>query len=298
MKKVLLASLLLVMVVMQFLSSPTPTSAASISVWANYGSGVYYSANGLSVSLSSTSGSVIVYTTNGTAPQARMVLYKTLIITNGTKYSGPITVSGNKQIRAIALKDIFTPVSPQVSYSYEVYNPTALANSAQSKFYSFNYKNYPFTAKYTAANGSQGNFTMTYTGITPGTINCTWYTFTRSKYNTGRDILFSSAGGLDGKNWYSKMYGNSLQMKYAGSTALEDIIRAYGNRPIYNVVVTFNSTSTNTAGHVMLIDAIINGKLYFSDNTRPGTWVIKNSVSEFKSYYSNSGTILGAVIVR
>jgi len=48
----------------------------------------------------------------------------------------------------------------------------------------------------------------------------------------------------------------------------------------------------------MLIDAIINGKIFCSDNRSPDKLVVYNSVAEFKKAYSGSnGTIIGVIYV-
>jgi len=288
----------LFLLIVQFFVVITPAQAAeALYVKSSRAPGVYYSDTTLYVSLYGVTGSVIVYTTNGTTPSARY--YGTyLSISNGTRYTGSIPVSGKMTIKAVALKLLHT-TSPVASFSYEVYKPTQLGNAVLTKFGGFNYNNYASIQTYTAQDGSTGSFSKTYTGITPGTVNCTWYTFVRIRYNLGRKVLFSSAGGLNGRYWYGKIVANTQQVKYSGSTGLENLISTNKNRPVYNIVVSFERNGSGTAGHVMLIDAIINGKVYYSDNSRPGAILTKNSISEFKSAYSSyNGNIVGVVHLK
>jgi hypothetical protein len=293
MKKLASVFLIAIILFTQFLLTPTAANAATtLQVKASIGSGVYYATTGIKVSLSTNPGSTIVYTTDGSQPQAKRVLYSANI-THGTKYTGPITITGNMKIRAIAIPfDILIPVSAEAVFTYEVYNPVTLGNSVTKKFTGFNYKKYDSAISYIAKDGSKGGLNENYSS---GSVNCTWLTFVRSQYNTGRDVLFSSAGGINGKYWYDKLVANSSQLKYGGSNGLENLISAMGNRPIYNVIVSFPNGGDNHEGHVLLIDAIINGKFYYSDNFHPGTMVTSNSVADFKKKYANSGTIIGVV---
>ncbi len=283
-------------------ANPGAPSTNTVPVAASIPPGIYYSDNGIDVRLSA-SNSFIVYTTNGSTPTATRSLQGfqiVLKVTNGAEYLGPvpIKVRGNTTIKAITLSrtNILAGPSAVINFSYEVYSPTALRNAVVQKFSQFNFNSYDATQKYTAKDGSIGSLPKTYTGITPGTVNCTWYTFVRIRHNLGRTVLFTSAGGLNGKYWYSKIVANSNQIKYAN---LEDLIRANRNRPIYNVVVSFERNGTGTAGHVMLIDAIINGVIYFSDNSKPGVLTTRNSVADFKNLYSGfNGNIVGVVHLK
>lgn len=299
MKKIIFSSMILAILFSSLFNTPTPAKAAlALTVVSDKVSGVYYADNGLSVSLKTYPGAIIVYTTDGTTPQAKMQLsmLNSLVITHGKKYTAPIPVTGNQIIKAIALYNILTPISPVAVFSYEVYKPSALANAVAQKFSSFNYNAFPDDVKYKAADGKESSLSKRYIGITPGTVNCTWYTFVRIKFNLGRSVLFSSIGGLDGKNWYGKIVGNTNQIKYAN---LESLVKANNNRPVYNIVVSFERNPGGTNGHVLLIDAIINGKIYYSDNFKPGVLLTSNSIAEFKSKYSTSnGNIVGVVHLK
>jgi len=285
-----------------FFATPgTASAATTLTIAASKASGVYYADSGLGVSLYTYPGATIVYTTNGTYPVARIDLFGRLMISQGYKYTGTLSLRGSVTVRAIALMK-WTTTSPTYTYRYEVYAPTQLAAAARAKHSGFDWNNtskFPFNAYYTAATGRRGYFSKTYSGIKAGTVNCTWYAFSRIKYNLGRDILFTSEGGLNGGQWYGKIAPNSSQVKYSGSGALDEIVRVNGNRPVYNIVVSFPRNGTGTAGHVMLIDAIINGKLYYSDNSQPGVFTVSNTIADFKARYQGSnGTMLGAVHLK
>jgi hypothetical protein len=92
-----------------FFSPPTPLAAnPSAGVTAvptfSHARGFYDSAFSLTLS-STTAGATIRYTTDGSAPTS----------TTGTVYSGPISITGTKNVRAIAYKSGWTPSVVQTS---------------------------------------------------------------------------------------------------------------------------------------------------------------------------------------
>lgn len=101
----------------------------------------------------------------------------------------------------------------------------------------------------------------------------------------------------NGNQWYSKLKANGItktgykQKKYAGKSCLSKIVS--DNKNVYNVVVSFPKTynSSGGAGHVLFIHAIIDGKVYYSDNYayngKPEGSVIVKTVSEFTNYFSS-----------
>ena len=292
MKKILLVFLTLITL---FCSAFTLQGSSLAAPKANRSSGVYYVSSKLKVTLKTTPGAIIVYTVDGKTPKAELDIFGNLKIRVGKQYKGEISLSKTATLKAIALKKYFL-VSPVVTYKYEIYNQKTLVQSVKNKFAGFNYHSYTKNVTYKAKDGSKGTLPRL---LSSGYINCTWLTFTRLKFNTGRSFLFDRAGGVSGKYWYGKAVANSHQKKYGGSDGLEKLIKAQNNRPIYNVVVSFSRNgSSSKYGHVMLIDAIINGKIYCSDNRSPGVLKVYNSVAEFKKAYSSSnGTILGVIHV-
>ncbi|MBI5353473.1 MAG: chitobiase/beta-hexosaminidase C-terminal domain-containing protein [Chloroflexi bacterium] len=281
-------------------SNPAATTSA-LSVDADKRSGVYYADNGISVVLFTPNnmGTAIVYTTDGTTPVARRIpgVFITLQITHGKKYTSPIPLAGNKTIKAIALdmNNILRSVSPVGSFSYEIIQPTPLIKATTNKMSSFKaaMSGYSATQKFTAKNNRTGSFPK---GGLSG-INCTWYTYVHIKYNLGRNVLFSTNSPLNGKDWYANIYGASNQVKYPN---LEALIKANNNKPVYNIVVSFEKNPEGGGyGHVMLIDAIINGKIYYSDSFDPGNLRVSNSISDFKNKYSGTnGKIIGVVHLK
>ena len=112
----------------------------------------------------------------------------------------------------------------------------------------------------------------------------------------------------NGSRWYSNLRANAttstgyVQKKYSGRNCLTKIVNANNGKNVYNIVVTFPRSyrSSSTVGHVLFIHAIIDGKVYYSDNYRyngkPEGSVIVKSISEFTNYFaSNYSGITGAV---
>lgn len=117
----------------------------------------------------------------------------------------------------------------------------------------------------------------------------------------------------NGKQWYSKLKSNGVtktgytQKKYSGKSCLSKIISANNNENVYNIVVSLPNSYVNGknygsggAGHVLFIHAIIDGKVYYSENYRycgiPEGNVIAKTVSEFTNYFSHHyGGPTGAV---
>lgn len=291
MKKIFLVFLTLIVL---FCTAFTSQSSGLAAPAANKTSGVYYVSSTLVVTLKAAPGAVIVFTTDGSDPKATLDIYGNLKISVGKQYKDGISFTKTSTLKAIALKKYFL-VSPVATYKYEVFNQKTLEQSVKDKFSKFYYRSYTRDVSYKAKDGSKGTLPRL---LSSGYINCTWLTFTRLKYNTGRELLFTKAGGLSGKYWFEKVVASSKD-KYGGANGLEALIKDKNNRPIYNVIVVFpKNGSSSEYGHVMLIDAIINGKIFCSDNRSPDKLVVYNSVAEFKKAYSSSnGTIIGVIYV-
>lgn len=107
----------------------------------------------------------------------------------------------------------------------------------------------------------------------------------------------------NGNQWYSKLKSNGVtktgytQKKYSGKSCLSKIVNANNDKNVYNVVVSFPNSYVNGKnngsggpGHVLFIHAIIDGKVYYSDNYKYGSilegGVIVKTVSEFTNYFS------------
>ncbi|WP_428306815.1 CotH kinase family protein [Lacipirellula sp.] len=95
-----------------FFETPTPGYANIAAPTAGFAAtptfsvphGLYDAAQLVSI-LSATPGAVIVYTTNGSTPMVNAAL----VPTNGTFYTGPITITATTTLRAIAFKTGFKP---------------------------------------------------------------------------------------------------------------------------------------------------------------------------------------------
>jgi len=118
-------------------------------------------------------------------------------------------------------------------------------------------------------------------------------------------IGYKGTGDFTGNKAYAGLTANAVtssgfkQIKYPGSNCLADIVKANNNEPVYNIVVSMNGGSTSY-GHVYFIYAIIDGKVYWSENS---TWggikegqVRVNSVSQMQRPIQGSTySFIGAV---
>ena len=142
---------------------------------------------------------------------------------------------------------------------------------------------------------------------------CAWYTYQRLHNMYGKDVFGEDVGGKatgNGNQWISwdaegnyngTVPKNDQQIPYHGSNALADIMRDYGNiaGPI---IVSFplspNATPRDAFGHVMLIDAIIDGMVYWSDSGSMGVQRGPQTIDAFLSYYEkHNGLPQGAMIL-
>jgi len=272
--------------------SPNDVQASYIGIQPTVKPGIYYTDTNIEVGLITLPGVKIIYTIDGSTPIATMNSFGSLNIKNGRLYNGPISIRYGltRTIKAISFRRWYEK-SPVFSFTYEVYSPFRLMEAARIKHSYFNYITYNSKLYYKVQRGNPSYFNK----YNNGNINCTWYTYAKSiYYNT--PVLFTSAGGLDGRQWFGKVVPSIHQIKYAGNNGLEALISANKNRPIYNVIVSFEKNGSGTSGHVMMIDAIINGKIYYSESFSPGVWKSEASVSNFKSkYYAHNGSIVGVV---
>ena len=139
---------------------------------------------------------------------------------------------------------------------------------------------------------------------------CTKYTYDKL---ASVGIVLGNAGNNktvgNGNQWYSKIKNKKVtwSSKYNcecvdGNNALETIIANNNGEAVYNIVLSYKHAyrdnpsvpqQYDNCGHVMMIDAIIDGVVYFSDNYY--NKASSMSLKEFKKYYnSHYGNILGA----
>jgi uncharacterized protein YukE len=146
---------------------------------------------------------------------------------------------------------------------------------------------------YTAANGVEGSV-YKWNDLAYTQVSCTYHTLKRLREH-GRDFPFSYAGGANGKEWFSNCTGVP---KIAGSNPLSSVVNKFGN-PIENIVISCGANEE--FGHVMLIDKIENGMVYFSEHCPiPSSWGIGPpcSIDTFENYYNKYiGGIIGAVVI-
>lgn len=132
-----------------------------------------------------------------------------------------------------------------------------------------------------------------------GSVSCAALTREKAIAN-GFNVDWSG----DGKNVYGNIYegehSNFTAKKYKGTNCLNDMIAAEGN-PVTDIVISFPRSPKygDKFGHVIYIDQIVDGKVYFSDNGSPNQPRSSASISEFLSRYASSnGSPIGCVHLK
>lgn len=117
-------------------------------------------------------------------------------------------------------------------------------------------------------------------------------------------IANSTELGGNGNVWYSKMSklkktskGYNIKM-YPGTNCVADIWNAHNKNNVFNIVVAFSKGGGSAGaeyGHVLFIHGIIDGKVYFSENSKWGSTpeggVLTCDVSKFASRYTNEDCV-------
>ncbi len=130
--------------------------------------------------------------------------------------------------------------------------------------------------------------------------NCTWHTAKKLSMLGVQTIKGLGNGctwvaGIPERPVTANEYGIK---KYGGNDWYERLMEEYDGGPVYNIVLSFDSNTGTSSeiracGHVMMIDAIVDGKVYYSD-----TWPEKAAcltIQEFKNQYRRyNGNCLGA----
>jgi murein DD-endopeptidase MepM/ murein hydrolase activator NlpD len=134
MKKGVHFVIIVALVFIQLFIATTPAHAAiALVVNTNKTPGTYYMDYSPKIGLYSYPGSIIVYTTDGTTPSAKINAYNVLTITNGKRYTGAITISGYVNIRAMSLLNWYTPKSAVYSFVYNIKKSAPADNPAVAR---------------------------------------------------------------------------------------------------------------------------------------------------------------------
>ena len=120
----------------------------------------------------------------------------------------------------------------------------------------------------------------------------------------------TNGGGLNGNMWFSTLVDGAVtsygytQRKYAGNDCLRNVI-SENEGAVYNVIVSFNCqygyTEDNPgAGHALLIYAIYDGNVYFTENFEfsgiPEGSMIKMPLEDFYTRFNaDYGSAIGAI---
>lgn len=160
-----------------------------------------------------------------------------------------------------------------------------IADSSTAAGVAPKYKQPDYTQKNLAPNkdGIYGNYvywrdgrygSVEYWNIEGIQLSCTYYTLRRLNE---RGLSYPCVGGPGhGKSWYGNFDRDSGLPHYAGTNALKDLSNNL-TLPQANIVVSFDETSSNEYGHVLLIDEIY----------RDGTGTVRVKYSDM--FYNESG---------
>ncbi len=118
------------------------------------------------------------------------------------------------------------------------------------------------------------------------------------------------SGSLNGNRWMTTLVTDGVtsygykQVKYYGKTCLDDILEA-NDGVAYNIIISFNGFYSSNGsyvpyGHVLLINAIIDGTVYYSesfsmrrgDEGEPQVYSLENFTNYYYNYF---GDPIGAI---
>ena len=131
-------------------------------------------------------------------------------------------------------------------------------------------------------------------------VNCTYLTYGRIKEKTGYAYQFTQDYDLNGNRWHKYSPDSAKRQQKFGT--IEDAVRAYGP-VVENVVVSFEKSYGTTPeerqyGHVLLLEAIIDGVVYYSDIVNPQRMErksIADFLREYNKLYSNVAGVVKIV---
>lgn len=133
---------------------------------------------------------------------------------------------------------------------------------------------------------------------TDGSISCASLTKAKAQANGFNADWYGNGNQVYG-NIAEGDHGNYVATKYPGSNCLQDLVSKEG-QPITDIVISFpNSPGAGSKwGHVIYIDQIVDGKVYFSDNRNPTKGVVC-SVEEFlRNHQPYNGSPIGCVHLK
>ncbi|MBQ8183844.1 MAG: WXG100 family type VII secretion target [Clostridia bacterium] len=112
---------------------------------------------------------------------------------------------------------------------------------------------------------------------------------------------FNYIGYGNGNQVYDRIQSNESfnVTKYSGGDCLSKLVAAEGE-PVANVVISFPRSPKwgNKYGHVIYIDKIVNGKVYYSDNNSPSTAKVKTIDEFLRSYNGSNGSPIGCAHLK
>ena len=134
---------------------------------------------------------------------------------------------------------------------------------------------------------------------TDGSISCASLTKAKAQAN-GFDTDWSGNGNQVYGNIREGEHGNYIATKYPGGNCLKDMIGKEGS-PITDIVVSFPKDPKwgDKYGHVLYIDQIVDGKVFYTDNRNPTSPRVAASIDEFLAKYAPyNGSPVGCVHLK
>ncbi|WP_020225048.1 hypothetical protein [Holdemania massiliensis] len=134
-------------------------------------------------------------------------------------------------------------------------------------------------------------------GGTFGKNQCVALTHAKFKYYmSGDGPKFINGYSGNGCDYVNNLVDNSsqtgvpiTQTKYTGSDCLQQIVNSHPGEPVTDIIVSFQfSGSGGSAGHVIYIDAIVDGQVYLTDNWKSSE-ILCYSMDEFIKFYNAQG---------
>ena len=121
-------------------------------------------------------------------------------------------------------------------------------------------------------------------------------------------IIKPDSASYNGKDWFSGFNNKNNRNKlckgwkyecFPGVNCLNDVLEKYDGE-VYNLI--FSMKSNSPYGHVLFVNAIINGKVYFSESYNtyfaPSKQMAVLPIDEFKDYYFGNNSFENGGIIH
>ncbi len=172
-------------------------------------------------------------------------------------------------------------------------------------------EDYPSNVRVSVHVKNSGELSKTYSDATArakqmqhnpnGSISCAAMAKSKALVNGFNADWYGNGNQVYG-NITAGEHSNFTATKYPGNNCLKDMINAEG-QPITDIVISFPKSPTygNKYGHVIYIDQIVDGKVYYSDNWgNTVNGVVAVSIDDFLAKYNRygNGSPIGCVHLK